>query len=175
MFRYSLRALIGLVAVVAVGCAALMNANAWIANSAWTLLLLLLALALGTSTHRGFWIGFAIFGWLYVMLICGPFGLTDELLTTSLLRHTASTRASISGNEQELRQRYFQMQDGTSTSAQIHDALLRWRKIQLLSDSVFIDAFVRTGQAFWTLILGLSGGLFAHYLSARPAQTGSSG
>src|SRR5262245_19582567 len=96
--RFSLASLVGVVAALAFGLAALRSANQLWASAVFSLtLVLLLAAVLGVSFGHGpgrvYWGGFAIFGWAYLALALGP-GFTNvvgpHLLTTKLL--TAAER-----------------------------------------------------------------------------------
>ena len=96
-FQFSLRALLGLVLFVAVGCAALVHANELVASAVYSVTLLVLFVAIvrglfGADSGRVFWLGFAIFGWGYVWVAYGEIQIlglglpaTCALATTKLL------------------------------------------------------------------------------------------
>jgi len=72
-FRFSLLAMFGFVAVVAVACAALARpSQLWLvvvsASSLGSLFYAVLAAAYGRNARRAFWLGFAVVGWGYVAL-----------------------------------------------------------------------------------------------------------
>jgi hypothetical protein len=72
-FRFSLLAMFGFVAVVAVACAALARpSQLWLvvvsASSLGCLFYAVLAAAYGRNARRAFWLGFAVVGWGYVAL-----------------------------------------------------------------------------------------------------------
>ena len=75
--RYTLRQLLGLVVLVALAVPALVYPSLWWA-AAWLsgcLLMLgvsLLGIVNRDADRRAFWIGFALFGWAYVILLYGP-------------------------------------------------------------------------------------------------------
>lgn len=76
-FRFSLRALAGFVALVAVYCAALVNASELMSGVALLFAVLLLSLAVvaaieSQGSRRAYWRGFAISGFLYMVLSFGP-------------------------------------------------------------------------------------------------------
>ena len=76
-FQYSLLWLLGLMAFVAIGCNALVNASAFWAGLLFTVTIFVLMVAVLGSIYRhgsarAFWLGFAIFGWAYLWLVCGP-------------------------------------------------------------------------------------------------------
>lgn len=98
--RFSLRSLLGLFLLVAVGCAALLRATPIIAAAVCgtSLLLLLAAIPLCAyriGSRRAFWFGFALFGLSYYTIVCGPWQapgadlqvvrLRDRLPTSRLL------------------------------------------------------------------------------------------
>lgn len=78
-FQFSIKALLGTTTFVAIGCAALLNASEWWASVTCTLVLGVLLVAVLRSVFcrgpsRAFWLGFAILGWAYVLLIFWPMG-----------------------------------------------------------------------------------------------------
>lgn len=78
-YRLSLAALMGVVALIAVGVAALRSSTA-----IWAALVILLALGtvcgatvgavLRRGPDRGPWLGFAVFGWAYFLMTLSPWG-----------------------------------------------------------------------------------------------------
>jgi hypothetical protein len=82
-FRFSLRGLAVLVAAIAMGCTALAYASNWLSGILWLVTFLLLAFATLAAVLRSpphsWWLGFATFGWLYVLTISGPLsGMADS-------------------------------------------------------------------------------------------------
>lgn len=74
LFQFSIRSLIVAVTIAAVGIAALLNANPWWEAGAWLAALGMLACAILFCVYRregqrAFWLGFAIFGGLYLGLL----------------------------------------------------------------------------------------------------------
>jgi hypothetical protein len=74
MFQFSLRNLLVAVAAVAVGTAALLNANSWWSSLLWGAALLMLLLGgflafLRRESQRAFWSGYAVTGSLYLLLL----------------------------------------------------------------------------------------------------------
>jgi len=72
--QFSVRQLLIAVAFVAVGIAALRNANSWWMSAFWGAVPLLLAVAIllvifRRASAQAFWIGFALFGWLYFGIV----------------------------------------------------------------------------------------------------------
>jgi len=77
MPRFSIRQLLIATALVAVGCLAILNATPIVASAMMGAVALLLVAAIVLSIYRtgdkrAFWIGFAIFGWSYLLLCYGP-------------------------------------------------------------------------------------------------------
>jgi hypothetical protein len=73
-FQFSILGLIGLMALVAVGCAAMVNASAgWCSAVAIFLMLALLNSIVGVVYRRGkdraYWVGFLVFGWGSLFLL----------------------------------------------------------------------------------------------------------
>lgn len=76
-FQFTLLGLFGLLTAAALGCAALMHPTAlWCSAVAIAVVTVLFAAVLGVVYRRGadraFWVGFAVFGWGYLMLNYGP-------------------------------------------------------------------------------------------------------
>jgi energy-coupling factor transporter transmembrane protein EcfT len=100
-WRFSLRQLFVWMAVIALGCVALRNASgAWVAA-----MLGLAQLALATAillvifrrgAERAYWIGFATFGWLYLLLVLVNWSFASNTNSASLFgpHHLATTRLS---------------------------------------------------------------------------------
>lgn len=92
--RFSLASLMAAVAFIAVGLAALRNPSAFVASTILTLtvsvlLCSTLAALVRHGTRRNFWIGFALFGWVYLFVVRSePYGNSaywTYLPTTELL------------------------------------------------------------------------------------------
>lgn len=77
MPRFSIRQLLAATALVALGCFALLNASPIVAAAMMSAVAVLLLAAVVLSIYRtgdkrAFWIGFALFGWAYLLLCYGP-------------------------------------------------------------------------------------------------------
>jgi hypothetical protein len=75
--RFTLAQLMTVVLYLGVGFAALGNANQFWASAVYTLAVILIALALvgalaGNDMTRPRWVGFAIFGWTYLLIVHLP-------------------------------------------------------------------------------------------------------
>ncbi|HWE36964.1 MAG TPA: hypothetical protein VG406_10395 [Isosphaeraceae bacterium] len=99
--RFSIASLLGVVVFVAVGLAALRAASpAWDAGLLGvTLGALLVAVLLAVhraDRRRAFWLGFALFGWAYLLVILAP-GVEPRLPTTKFLTFLDSKRPKPTG------------------------------------------------------------------------------
>jgi hypothetical protein len=152
MRRYSIRSLMAVVILAAIGLAALRNAN-----ELWAGLMLLVALAtigvtlLGTVISRGrertWWAGFAFFAGGYLLLAEGPWfspWLQPRLGTTHLLN--------------ELHSRLMPPVSGDTVEAQQVAAAMR---------AASLDVLQRLGHSLFALLVGLAGGIIAGRFHAR--------
>jgi hypothetical protein len=79
LFQFSIRGLLWAVTFLAVGIAALINANGLWQGAIWGLVLYGLTAAILLAVYRreqtrAFWLGFAVFGWLYLALFLTSLG-----------------------------------------------------------------------------------------------------
>jgi hypothetical protein len=73
LFQFSIRGLLWAVTFLAVGMAALLNANGLWQGLSWGLAIYALTAAILLAVYRreemrAFWLGFAVFGWLYLLM-----------------------------------------------------------------------------------------------------------
>jgi hypothetical protein len=170
--RYTLPTLAAVVTGIAIACAALLKANAWIASTAWTLLFLLLSWAtvaaiLAAPRRRGFWAGFAVVGWLYLVVGIGPFSAYHQgnLLTTASLhwagQHLPQADEVLILSEQDL--------DISLSYADLVQQFITARPAAgggnggVISTSEPARFFIQVGQTLWTLLLALLGGWFGSF------------
>ena len=78
VFQFSIRGLLVAVTVTAVGMAALLNASGWLEALAWGAALLILSCALllvvyRREEQRAFWLGFVVFGGIYLLVVLYSF------------------------------------------------------------------------------------------------------
>jgi hypothetical protein len=152
MRRYTIRSLMALVILAAVGLAALRSAN-----ELWAGLMLLVALAtigvtlLGTIISRGreraWWAGFAFFAGSYLLLAEGPWlspWLRPQLGTTHLLN--------------ELHSRLMPQVSGDTVEAQ---------QVAAVTRAASLDVLLRLGHSLFALLAGLAGGIIAGRFRAR--------
>jgi hypothetical protein len=95
-FRFSIGSFLAVITLVAAGLGAMAAQSQWAASLAFTAFVALLCLATAVSlvrraAHRAFWIGFAVFGWMY--WFC-EFTFPDSSSTAA---STAASRLWISG------------------------------------------------------------------------------
>jgi hypothetical protein len=88
LFQFSIRSLLVAVTIAAVGIAALLNANGWWETGMWSLALLTLASGVLLIIYRrdevrAFWIGYVVFGGLFVAVLIGS--VLIEVYDSSLL------------------------------------------------------------------------------------------
>lgn len=95
-FRFSMSRLLLIVLLVALGCAALVQSTPLWASVVVTITLLLLMLSAimaitGRGSSRSFWIGFAVAGWIYWIVVNTQFtaDFRGRLLTTQSLDYLA--------------------------------------------------------------------------------------
>ncbi|HUE74665.1 MAG TPA: hypothetical protein VMP01_27605 [Pirellulaceae bacterium] len=73
LYQFSIRGLLWAVTILAVGMAALLNANGLWQGLSWGLVLYALTASIllvvyRRSEQRAFWVGFSVFGWAYLLL-----------------------------------------------------------------------------------------------------------
>jgi hypothetical protein len=193
MRRFSIRNMMGLVVVSAIGLAALRNADAW-----WAGILSLLSVGavgvamLGAIFLRGreqaWWTGFAFFAGGYLALAVGP-GLSgtfqSELNTTQLLRYIHghfSPKAGQTAGELQIvedSRRQLVVQIGAAYRLVRHpttDPVIgrMIRSLEDLDDQVagmktgpLFDQFQRVGHSLFALLAGLVGALIAGWFYTR--------
>ena len=92
--RFNIASLLGVILVLGVGFAALRESNDLWESGVFTLTLaaLLISILLAvhrTESRRAFWIGFALFGWIYLGLSLVP-SIESRLITTKALAYLDS-------------------------------------------------------------------------------------
>lgn len=188
--RFSLLGLVLATGAIAVACAALVRATDWMADLAWagTLLLLtftLLCALLLAPSRRGCWVGFSLFGWMYVVLACSP--LADRPNVPSLvplLRQAAEAMPQAKGLEAvtitvdpaDPAKAYALTADlillNEANSNSIEAALKYVGRAQAVGKTDFIESFIRISQALMTVLLAALGGLTGHLIRQRSPAAG---
>ncbi len=93
-FRFSIKSLIGFIVICAVALAALKESNDWWEKGTFTVMVLVLLTAALLAIHRsgvrrGFWVGFALFGSVYLGLSLIP-PVESRLVTSPALGYLHS-------------------------------------------------------------------------------------
>jgi hypothetical protein len=199
--RFSLRGLLAAVAFVAVACAGLRYANVWWASSLFTLTLVVLIVAiLGVACSKGprrmAWLGCALFGWTYFLLVFGPWSsehLAPRLVTTQGLVYlgsklqpnqyawvdvgfnTAGSRLVLSGNPTTI------WDSGTggrininTSNAPVYSTWVDVVNGTTLGSQQPATPFQQVGQSLWTLLAAALGALLAAWF-ARPREEAGKG
>ena len=96
VFQFSVRGLLVAVTLTAIGIAALLNASAWLEALAWGAVLLMLSCALllvvyRREEQRAFWLGFVVFGGIYLFVVLYSFTADwkNDLLTANPLHYNS--------------------------------------------------------------------------------------
>jgi hypothetical protein len=153
-FRFHVGTLVILVLLLGVGFAALRESDATWDTSIFSITLGMLSVSILLTVHRigkrrAFWLGFALFGWIYLGLSVVP-SIESRLITTKALAYLDSQvpdRAIVIGGR-------------------VWDS---WSS-QLAQN----ENFVRIGHSLLSLIAGILGGLLSRHLYARKWQSARS-
>lgn len=147
-FQFSLRSLLGLVALVAAGCAALLYpSDLWASLAIYGVLVALAAAILGSIVRRGsaqsFWLGFALFG-------CGYMWLTYE----------GEANVSPPG--------WFQLKGQQGTTKLLRFAYDKLHARKPTQGLLYADLrpFTEVGHSLWTLVFAFVGGWIGRYFHA---------
>lgn len=184
-FRFSLLGLAGLVAVIAVGCAALAYASSRISGVVWFGTFLILGLGtlgalLRTQPNRSWWLGFATLGWLYVLTLVGPFAELNEWLQvkyllekTALRMPKAMSTISPPVNTDPFGGASMGMAEAMHGSAMFGagDVGMGMGGMAtgpyLTQNTDYVFGFIRTSQALLTLLLACLGGFAGRWMYER--------
>jgi hypothetical protein len=160
----------------AVGCTALVYANAIWRQVVFTLVIGVLSMAtvmafVPREQPRAFVIGFVVSGWLYLLFVFTPIiQVKDHLLTTQALVQLGKamqgwpTTFTVMSDNPGKWDETFLYSGGRKTSA----LQTRLRLIGPSLSSTPADFFV-IGHSLWTLSLACVGGLWAKWLSSKRA------
>ncbi len=173
--KFSLAALLFMVLLAAIGCAALVNANdTWRQTIVTLALSVLLIATLTAAVHRSraFAWGFAVAGWVYLLLAFVPvFDLRDDLLTDKALRWL------FTAIHDEVAQQSSQSSVAFTPNGQILIAGSQVSIVRLNSRSralikpktqaVRVENFGHIGHALWVLIVACLGGAVAAFLARK--------
>jgi hypothetical protein len=163
-FRFSMLWLLGLVALAAMILAGLLFASPVVVSIGYTLNFVLLLSALPailyrTEGRRAFWIGFALFGWSYLIFIWTSSN-TSRLLTMQALQPLHS---SMKRTETRVIRNVdvdpFSGSTSTTTSTTVVEDIPVWHD------------FMHVGHQGWTILLALLGGCIARWFWATKNST----
>jgi hypothetical protein len=193
-FRFSLLSLAGATAVIGVACASLVNASDLVSRLVWGATLLCLTFALlcallAAPARRGFWVGFAVVGWLYVLFTYGPLSdlanvtsfdpllkVAAEAMPQAKQRQSVTIAVDPSESYSIAAERFFLGIDaGQGTSPKAVDGALRFLSVQAraAANTEFIESFVRISHAFIALLLAIVGGVSGHFIRRRSSPVAS--
>jgi hypothetical protein len=184
--RVSIRFIMMLVLVVAVGFAALRYADDPRASLAFTGVLLILSLAAIASAcssgmRRAFWGGFAGLGLGYFTLCFGPWsstGVRPQLATTQLLNwaepRVTSTTPAVNWVGQLMPYISASGQYAWVNAGQPH-AILLSSAGTFIPGALTISPFERIGHSLFALVAGTIGGMAAVFFKSRDCSDRSTG
>ena len=182
--RFNIASLLVTILIIGFGFAALRESNDLWDSGIFSLTLGVLLTSILLAVHRkesrrAFWIGFAMFGWVYLGLSLVP-SMESRLLTRKVLVYLGSKvpgrylEVSIlevstpgSGPPSKPAQNIAIITDGSQAVPSIPGQL----KLSLGGWSGSTENFVRIGHSLLSLIVGLSGGHLSRQLSARTQKS----
>lgn len=166
MLQFSIRTLLLVAVVVAIGCAALIHPTEMWRQAIVTMTILIimistLAAIFGHGNVRASAGGFAVAGWLYFLLAFSPsLSIREHLLTSKgldMLEHVVLGESERSVNTIPFMPDGRQLVTGTGNST-----------IRLWDLSTRNSNFRNIGHALWTLTFGMIGSFVAGWFSQRP-------
>jgi hypothetical protein len=166
--RFRIGSLLILVVLLGVGFAALKEAgdlwdSAVLSSTIGVLMISVLLAAAREGASRAFWVGFALFGWGYLVLTAIP-SIEPRLPTTRALAYLDSLVPGRYSNTWETNGRFsypkLLITDGTSAMSLVRE----WGGTS--------ENFVRIGHSLFALILANLGGLLSRYLHLSGARNG---
>lgn len=187
-FRFSMAAMMAIVAVIALGLAGMVSASSfWTASAATVTLALLLAAVLTASllkgTDRTFWAGFALFGWTYLLLVNwdwvgGQFGhdLTAGLsdVAEAIFPDVSPPRSTLTPQAMVLQQVYPNtgmepdQRGSVPTPSGASTGLTQFQYLDLVRQrQTKIGNFVQIGRMCLSLLFALGGGFIGHSIADR--------
>lgn len=174
-FRFSLRILLGAFLGVALALGALAAANWLYASVVWTATVATLAFAVVASIcdsgkSRAFWIGFAMLGWLHLVLVFGPWFCDHTsrlLLTSNVLERLAGWfgHKAITG-------------PGTPNIWENLGLSADWERASWSRSThpeMYYGDYVIVGQSLFSLAAGCCGGVLGYWFYARRTRAPENG
>jgi hypothetical protein len=192
-YRISLAGSLGIVAVIAMGLAGMRSASSlWTTAAATVTLALLLAAVIAArlldGLDRGFWAGFALFGWSYLLLvnwdwIGGQFG-HDLTAGLSDVAEAMFAKVEVPIPPQPPATAFAVRTAPDVTTKPDADVAAPATRSAIVSPEVYheevrarqikLGNFVQIGRMFLALMFGLLGGLIARALAHARASAGNS-
>jgi hypothetical protein len=154
-FQFSLTSLFGLTVLVALACTALLNAtplwsSTWFSLTIFVLLLGTLAAIFRQGSRRPFWIGFGLFGWVYLLLAFEPWA--DQYVAPVLLStHGIAWLEASVGSEKG--------------QGVISNVIVTGNSNSMIRLWKFSNSFLQIGHSVFALLFGLFGGMVAGWMS----------
>ena len=193
--RFNIASLLGVILVLGVGFAALRESSDLWESGLFTATLgvLLISILLAvhrTESRRAFWLGFALFGWIYVGLSLIP-TIEPRLITTKALAYLHSkvprsisagiVDVDIDGSIDLFVTNNFQpfpvyVNNGNVTSVDVTSSAgsnTTWFLNSLAGSSGTTENFVRIGHSLLALITAFVGGLLSRYFFAKNREPDS--
>jgi hypothetical protein len=188
--QFSMVSMLGVVTIVGLGCAALVNAShLWAGIVVNAAVLALLAAAVGAvylhSNFRAFCGGFAIFGWAYFLLTSTPVVDLERWFLTQGANQALYSVLTDSGPNPAPQAIVYSNPGGPAIRVQAavpppatapqpvtyayYPALPAPAGAPL--GGLPYDAFDRIAHTLWTIVIGAAGGVLALWLSGRRAIT----
>ena len=182
--RFNIASLLVTILIIGFGFAALRESNDLWDGRVMTLTLSVLLTSILFAVHRkesrrAFWLGFALFGWIYLGLALVP-SMESRLLTRKVLVYLESkvpgrylklsileVSTSGSGPPSSPAQNIAIITDGSQAGPSIPGQM----KISLGGWSGSTENFVRIGHSLLSLIVGLSGGHLSRQLNVRTQES----
>jgi hypothetical protein len=190
--RFTIAGLLGFVSFTAIGLAALRSATDLWDSGVFgiTLALLLISVLLAvhrTGVGRAYWLGFALFGWAYLVICLVP-PIEARLPTTQGLAYIDSkvadrpvsmtfgfTTHGVNGNTNRAMRLYSSLVNGDSIVSSQSGTVRVWDATTgrlLAGPSGTSENFVRIGHSLLALVLAFLGAHLSRYLyaSGRPGR-----
>lgn len=177
MIRFSLTTLFVVVLFAAIGCAAFVNANdLWrqtiVTATVAALVIATLAAVVRQSQSRVFALGFAVTGWIYLVLVfVSAFGLRDDLLTDKAVTGLFATIHGEQASQQQSVRTVAFPPVGTRVAA--GETIMKLWDVstgQAVSanaggQKVELKNFADIGHSLWVIIVACLGGVVARVLA----------
>ena len=179
MFRFSVATLFLLILIAGIGSAALVNANdLWrqviITLTVVVLVVATLAAGVRQGRSRAFSLGFAVSGWIYLLLVfVSAFGLRDDLLTDKTVRLIFAAIHEEDLPQKQLIQGITFTSDAQYLVTAGEDKAVRiWnattgRAVNKGTVKVNFKDFADIGHSFWVIIVACLGGVVACLMAAK--------